>query len=103
MPPKTDTQLKAAAAVIRDETAVGANTKLRVYNMFNDVIDSKISLRSWTFAANFGNFPTSDAPTLYIVQDDHGFLGDADYVPAKAWMIALTSGASAFEDFIIKP
>src|SRR5690242_12443823 len=87
---ETDTQLKARAAVIAAETAIGGNTKTRVATLFTNIVDSKISLKSWTFADNADAFPVSDAPTLYIVQDDHGSLGDADYVPAKAWMIALT-------------
>jgi len=100
---KTDTELKAVATQISTETAVGGNTKTRVGNLFRDIVDSKISLKSWTFADNGDDFPTSDAPTLYIVQDDHGVLGDADYVPAKAWMIALAAGADEFADYIIKP
>jgi len=103
MAAKSDTLLKAQAAVIRDETAIGANTKLRVYNILNDVIDSKLTLKTWNFADNGGDFPVSDAPTLYIALDDHGTLGDADYVPAAAWMVALVAGAEDFEDFIIKP
>lgn len=37
---KTVAQLKTTAAVIRDETAIGGNTKVRVYNMLVDLIDS---------------------------------------------------------------
>lgn len=100
---ETDTQLKARAAVIAAETAIGGNTKTRVATILTNIVDSKISLKTWNFAANGNDFPVADAPTLYLVQDDHGTLGDADYVPALAWMIALTAGADDFADFIIKP
>jgi hypothetical protein len=38
---KTDSQLNAAAVVIRDEVAVGANTAQRVGGLFEDLSDSK--------------------------------------------------------------
>lgn len=41
MAAKTDADLTIQAAVIRDETVDGANTELRVYQMFKDLIDSK--------------------------------------------------------------
>jgi hypothetical protein len=101
---KTDTELKAVATLISGETAVGGNTKTRVGNLFRDIVDSKISLKSWDFGANGDAFPTSDAPTLYmVINGDHGILGDADYVPDKAWMVCLAAGASTFADYTIKP
>lgn len=101
---KTDTELKAAATVIANETAIAGNTKTRVATLFTNIVDSKISLKQWDFAANGNSFPTSDAPTLYIVVNgDHGVLGDADYVADRSWMVCLGSGASTFADYIIKP
>lgn len=40
----TDATLTTQAQVIRDETVAGANTKLRVYDMFKAMIDSKLNV-----------------------------------------------------------
>lgn len=40
---KTDVELTTEAAVIRDETIALANTKLRVYNILKNIVDSKIN------------------------------------------------------------
>lgn len=102
---KTDTELKAAATVIANETAVGANTKSRVATLFTNIVDSKVSLKFWDFSAHSDAFPTSDAATIYLViNGDHGVIGvDADYVPNNAFMICDAAGASAFADYVIKP
>ena len=57
----------------------------------------------WNFASNGNAFPTADvAGKLYIAEDDHGVLGDPDYVPANAWMVSKVAGASTFSQFSYK-
>lgn len=54
----------------------------------------------WSFATNGNAFPTADiAGKLYIAEDDHGDLGDADYVAAGAWMISKVAGANSFSQY----
>ncbi len=60
-----------------------------------------ISLVKWTFASHAGSFPTA-IDTLYIAQDDHGSLGDADYVQANTWFIATSATPSVYADFSFK-
>lgn len=100
---KTDTELIAEAGVIRDETEAGANTRGRIADILENIVDSKLTLKTWTFADNGDQFPVADAPTLYIVLDEHGSFGVSGHVPIHSWMIALNAGASEFADFIIKP
>lgn len=52
---------------------------------------------------NGATFPTATEPTLYILTADHGTIGDADYIPAGAWAIALTAGVTTFSSLYIKP
>ena len=99
---KTDAELKTVASAISAETAVGGNTKTRVGNLFRDIVDSKLAFRFWNFADNGGDFPTASGLTLYWVEDDHGVLGDPDYVAANSWMIG-EDGADEFADYMIKP
>lgn len=40
---KTDAELTTEAQVIRDETTALANTKLRVYNILKNIVDSKVN------------------------------------------------------------
>lgn len=101
---KTDTELKAAATVIANETAVGANTKSRVATLFTNIVDSKVSLKFWDFSAHSDAFPTSDAATIYLViNGDHGSPGDVDYTPNNSFMICDAAGASTYADYVIKP
>ncbi len=44
MSQKTDAALSTQAQVIKNETQVSGNTKTRVYQMFQDLIDSKVNL-----------------------------------------------------------
>jgi len=41
---KTDIQLNAAALIIKDETAAGANTATRVGTFMQDLVDSKVNV-----------------------------------------------------------
>lgn len=52
MSKKTDAELIAEALVIKNETAVGANTKDRVYQMFRDFIDSRTQITNWDMSTN---------------------------------------------------
>ena len=57
----------------------------------------------WNFAANGGSFPTSTrSGIVYIAEDDHGSIGDLDYVQAGTWMISIVSGATGYEDYEYK-
>jgi hypothetical protein len=54
----------------------------------------------WNFAGNGGNFPTSAAAgTMYVAEDDHGNLGDADYVAANTWFMSKIAGADQFSEY----
>src|SRR5690349_20245624 len=45
------------------------------------------AVTSWDFSDNANAFPTADAiRKIYITLDDHGVLGDADYVSANSLM-----------------
>lgn len=48
-------------------------------------------------------FPTATGPTLYVVTADHGSIGEAEYVQAGSWMLALTAGVTTFANVYIKP
>jgi len=64
---------------------------------------SFVSSGSFLFALWDGtSFPSPSVDTLYYVTSDHGSPGDADYVPAGAFMIG-PAGATVFADFYIKP
>jgi hypothetical protein len=83
----TNTQLTTQANVIRNETAPGGNTKTRIADMYQAIINSKQSVLSWSalgtdaytvsidgitsigntwFVISFANANTIDNPTLNI-------------------------------------
>ena len=70
-----------------------------ISDSFGNIEDSgSMAFATW----NGASFPTPDVDTIYMVTADHGSLGDADYVPAGAWMIG-PAGATVFANFYIKP
>lgn len=93
---KTVAQLKATAAVIRDETAVGANTKLRVYNMLVDLIDSLCLILDLSSVATTGPTITFD----FNLKQARRFLGASSFSTPKT--IAFSNDANALEfDFFL--
>lgn len=60
---------------------------------------SSLAFGTWV---GVGAFPNPTVNTLYYVISDHGSPGDADYVPAGAFMIG-PAGATTFAEFYIKP
>jgi len=67
MAQKTDLDLITEANIIRDETAIGANTALRVGTMFDNTIDSKINNDRVSNDTQLGN-ATTIVPTQYAVK-----------------------------------
>lgn len=93
---KTVAQLKSTAAVIRDETAVGGNTKLRVYNMLIDMIDSFMLILDITSSDTSGATITFD----FALKQKNKFLGSAGFATPKT--IAFLNDENALEfDFVL--
>lgn len=102
MSKKTDAQLIAEALVINNETALGANTKERVYQMFRDLIDSKEELIDWDMSTNA--FPTgglrgqsyygTELTTRTTLTDSAG-----NVLPSKVIAKALINSPVANTDF----
>ena len=79
---QTDAQLTISATTIRNETVYGANTAVRVGDMFLDIIDSKVNVLNPTiYVANLTQTSTN-APvesgfannigTITVTRDDIG-------------------------------
>lgn len=66
---------------------------------FTELYDAKLKVTTW----NGVSFPTATEPTVYILTADHGVPGDADYIQAGAWAIALTAGLTTYSSLYIKP
>src|SRR5687768_3370514 len=92
---KTVAQLKTTAAVIRDETAIGGNTKLRVYNMLVDLIDSLCLILDLTSVSTAGATITFD----FELKQARKFLGSAAFATPKT--ISFSNATNALEfDFV---
>jgi len=92
---KTVAQLKTTAAVIRDETAVGGNTKLRVYNMLVDMIDSLCLILDIVTTSTASGTIDFD----FALKQARKFMGSASFASAKA--ITFSNDANALEfDFV---
>lgn len=80
MAQRTDGQLTTEANIIRDETAVGANTALRVGTMLDNLIDSKINIDKVSDSTSLGNsttlIPTQNAVKTYVDANVVGLLTD---------------------------
>lgn len=81
MAQKTDAQLTTEANIIRDETAIGANTALRIGIMLDNLIDSKtnndiVSNAPITLGASTSIVPTQNAVKTYADGLVTGLLDD---------------------------
>jgi hypothetical protein len=80
MAQRTDGQLTTEANIIRDETAVGANTALRVGTMLDNLIDSKINIDRVSDSTSLGNsttlVPSQNAVKTYVDAFATGLLTD---------------------------
>jgi hypothetical protein len=80
MAQKTDLELIAEANVIRDETAIGANTALRVGTMLDNLIGSKINNDMVSDSTSLGNsttlVPSQNAVKTYVDAFATGLLTD---------------------------
>jgi hypothetical protein len=80
MAQRTDGQLTTEANIIRDETAVGANTALRVGTMLDNLIDSKVNIDRVSNSASLGNsttlVPSQNAVKTYVDAFATGLLTD---------------------------
>jgi len=80
MAQKTDGQLTTEANIIRDETAVGANTALRVGTMLDNLIDSKVNIDRVSDSTSLGNsttlIPSQNAVKTYVDAFATGLLTD---------------------------
>lgn len=72
MAEKTDVQLSAQAAVIRDETLSKKNTALRVGTLFQDIIDSKLNSKTFVYEIWFPS-----AVAISILLENTSTLTDA--------------------------
>ena len=80
MAQKTDGQLTTEANIIRDETAIGANTALRVGTMLDNLIDSKVNVDKVSDDTALGNsttlVPSQNAVKTYVDTLATGLLTD---------------------------
>lgn len=94
---RTIAQLKASAAVIRDETAIGGNTKLRVYNMLIDLIDSLCLILDIITVSTSSGTITFD----FALKQTRKFLGSASFSTPKT--IAFSNDSVGLEfDFVLQ-
>lgn len=93
---KTVAQLKASAAVIRDETAIGGNTKTRIYNMLIDMIDSFMLILDISSVVTTGGTITFD----FLLKQKNKFMGATGFATPKT--IAFSNDTNALEfDFVL--
>jgi len=92
---KTVAQLKTTAAVIRDETAIGGNTKLRVYNMLIDLIDSLCLILDIATVSTASGTIDFD----FALKQARKFLGSASFATAKSITFSNATNAVEFDFF----
>jgi hypothetical protein len=88
MSQQTDAQLTTEAQVIRDETTALANTKLRVYNMLKNLIDSK--LNNADVEQHFKGVYTSEGALTTAhpaaEEGDYAFVDTGAASPVELWI-----------------
>lgn len=92
---KTADQLKTTAAVIRDETAIGGNTTLRVYNMLVDLIDSFCLVLDIANTSTAGSIIDFD----FALKQQRKFLGSASFSTTKEITFSNDTNAIEFDFF----
>jgi len=93
---KTKAQLVTTATVIRDETAVGGNTKLRVYNMIVDLVDSLCLILDIVTPSTASGTITFD----FELKQKRTFWGSASFSTPKTIAFDNDSEAQEF-DFVL--
>jgi len=92
---KTKAQLISTAAVIRDETAIGGNTKLRVYNMLVDFADSMQLILDLVSPSTASGTITFD----FELKQSRRFQGSASFSTPKTIAFSNDTNALSFEFF----
>lgn len=103
MAQRTDADLLIEANVIRDETAVGANTALRVGLMLDNLIDSKVNNDNVSNSTGLGGstpsptvVPSQNAVKTYVDTLVVGYLNDrGNYDPTITSLYPTTGGSGA--------
>lgn len=103
MAQRTDADLLIEANVIRDETAVGANTALRVGLMLDNLIDSKVNNDNVSNNTGLGGstpsptvVPSQNAVKTYVDTLVVGYLNDrGNYDPTITSLYPTTGGSGA--------
>lgn len=103
MAQRTDADLLIEANVIRDETAVGANTALRVGVMLDNLIDSKVNNDNVSNNTGLGGstpsptvVPSQNAVKTYVDTLVVGYLNDrGNYDPTITSLYPTTGGSGA--------
>jgi len=94
---RTDNQLITEANIIRDETAVGANTALRIGTMLDNVIDSKVNVDKISDDPNLGTsttlVPTQNAVKAYADSIVVGLLDDRGNYDASGDVFPSSGGS----------
>lgn len=94
---RTDNQLTTEANIIRDETAVGANTALRIGTMLDNVIDSKVNVDKISDDPNLGTsttlVPTQNAVKAYADSIVVGLLDDRGNYDASGDVFPSSGGS----------
>lgn len=98
---KTYSQLLSQIDEIRNETAIGGNTRQRVAQVLEDMLDSTLVYAgTWNHATQW---PTALKKGIYYERvGDFGAPGDPVYIPDGAWIISIVDGANDFSGYTIK-
>jgi hypothetical protein len=91
---KTDAELSVQSDVIRNETAAAGNTKGRIANMFQTIIDSKISGADWETGTDYTVDKTFviESNILYKCIETHTSGTFATDLAASKWVAISNSG-----------
>jgi hypothetical protein len=92
---QTDASLTTQADVIRNETAPGGNTKARIADMYQSIIDSKFSLVPWVTATSYTANKSSviESNILYKCIVTHTSGTFATDLAASRWIAISNSGS----------
>lgn len=94
---QTDASLTTQANVIRNETAPGGNTKTRIADMYQSIIDSKFSLVPWVtgtlYTANKSSVVQSNILYKCLITHTSGTF--ATDLAASRWVAISESGSGA--------
>lgn len=83
---KTDAELTTEAQVIRDETTALANTKLRVYNILKNIIDSKPNNSDTHFKGVYTDETALTTAHPAAEEGDYAFVDTGAASPVELWI-----------------